>query len=187
MYYRNALNERSTCVVASVHPAVMVAHSVEVIQVDVRKDGLSRRDWLFAGGLLPRLLPASRVHILHALTPLHHMGRHVQSSHWETHQRGQLVPPLANLFFFFTCRSYILHTHKYYTRTRIKWTTQLVKSNHLEIVWLRQKKEKLNKEITSWNYQTGLFSKDNGEVIKLEEDWKMTLSQERACTLLKVL
>lgn len=76
---------------------MMVAHSVEVVQVVVGKDGLSGLV-VFAGGLLPRLRPGSRVQILHALTPLHHMGGHVQSSQWEAHQCGQLVPPLANLF-----------------------------------------------------------------------------------------
>lgn len=79
-----------TRVVPSVQSAVMVAHGVEVIQVVAGNDGLRRLE-LLAGGLLPRVG-----------IPLHHVGGHVHSGHWEAHQRGQLVPPLANLFQHFT-------------------------------------------------------------------------------------
>lgn len=121
--FNKALNKRCTCVVASVHSTVMVAHGVEVVQIVVGKDGLCRLE-LFSGGLLPRLLPGSRVQILHALTPLHHMGGHVQSSHRETHQGGELVPPLANLLQRFTSNT-IQHQTPHTSLSRLNWITQL--------------------------------------------------------------
>lgn len=86
-----------TSVMSSVHPSVVVTHGVEVIQI-VEGEGHVRGLVVLACRLLPRRGPGSQIQVPHALASLHHMGGHVQPSQGETHQGGQLIPPLSYLF-----------------------------------------------------------------------------------------
>lgn len=64
---------------APVHPSVMVAHGVEIVE-EVRGSQLG---------------PAASLRW--AVVAVHHVRRHVQVHQGETYKRGQLVPPLAHL------------------------------------------------------------------------------------------
>lgn len=90
-----------TSIVSTVHPSMMVTHSVKVVQIVMGKGHVGRLVVL-AWGLSPGWWQGPRAQIPHTLTPLHHMGGHVQTSQRETHQGWQLVPPLAHLFQHFT-------------------------------------------------------------------------------------
>lgn len=73
-----------TSIMSSVHSSMMVAHSVEVIQIvlgegDVGRLVTSRR-------LLPGWRPGPHIQVLHTLTSLDDMRGHVQASQGETHQ-----------------------------------------------------------------------------------------------------
>lgn len=86
-----------TCVMSSVHSSVMVTHSVEVVLI-LLWEGQVGSLVVLPRGRLPGGWPCPQVQVPHALTPLHHVGGHVQSSQGETHQGWQLIPPLADLF-----------------------------------------------------------------------------------------
>lgn len=80
------------------HPSMMVAHSVEVIQIVMREGHVGRLVLLPEGMLPQRRRPGPIVQVLHALTPLDHVRGHVQSRQGEMHQSRQLVPPVTHLF-----------------------------------------------------------------------------------------
>lgn len=107
-----------TCIMSSVHSSMVVTHSVKVVQIVMGEDQLCRM-LLFAWRLLPRMWPCSCVHVLHALTPLDDMGRHVQTGHGEKHRGGQLVPPLTNLFQRVILIFNSVHTGLYWLNTYI--------------------------------------------------------------------
>lgn len=87
-----------TCVVSSLHGAVMVAHCVEVVEVVL---------WVTAHpiGSSPRRPVGGETPA--ALAPLHHMGRHVHARQWELHHVLQLHPAISILqhtsFVFMHC------------------------------------------------------------------------------------
>lgn len=72
----------------AVHPSVVVAHSVQVVH-KVKGCQLV---------LLPGLIPAGlQAGLAGAVALVHHVRRHVQTGQGELHQRGELVPSLADL------------------------------------------------------------------------------------------
>lgn len=86
-----------TGIMSSVHPSMMVTHSIEVIQIVMGEDHVSRLVVL-SWGLLPGRCGRSQVQVPHTLSSLHYMRGHVQTSKGEAHQGWQLVPSLAHLF-----------------------------------------------------------------------------------------
>lgn len=76
-----------TCVMTTVHPSVVVADSIQIIQ-EVRRSQVR----------FPGVLPAWwKGDLLRSLAAVHHVRRHVQARQGEVHKRGELVPPLAHL------------------------------------------------------------------------------------------
>lgn len=69
---------------STVHASVVVAHSIQIIQI-------VRRSQVRSSALLPARL------LMGAVAAMHHVRRHVQAHQGEMYERGELVPPLTHL------------------------------------------------------------------------------------------
>lgn len=105
-----------TCVVSSLHGAMMVAHCVQVVEVvfGVAAQPIRSSPWGPVGGETPA-----------ALAPLHHVGRHVHARKWELDHVLQLHPAVSILehtsFLFIQCLS--LETFTLEAECRKLWYT----------------------------------------------------------------
>lgn len=76
-----------TCVMAAVHPSMVVADGIQIIQ----EVGGSQ---VWPSGLVPSGLQKG---LLGAVVAVHHVWRHVQTRKRKVHKGGELVPALAHL------------------------------------------------------------------------------------------
>ena len=84
----SAFLHRFTCVVPSMHVAMMIADSIQIIKIVfwITAKAIRSSPWGPVGGEAPA-----------ALTPLYHVRGHVHAKQWEPHHVLHLHPPISLL------------------------------------------------------------------------------------------